>query len=96
MGGTLYFGNNERTRIAVDLWVKACADDPIKRNGDMLHRIVNKLSAKKLLKFERLPLSYCKIFDFQMAGVKQPVIEHFQASRKNKRLINRMGVLGHA
>ena len=86
LGGTMYFANNERTRFIVDEWVKQSELTPTYRNGDMLETIIQK--NKEKIRFGKLPLAYCKIFDFMRNEVDEPVIEHFQASRKYKGLMN--------
>jgi hypothetical protein len=91
MGGTLFFLNNERTEQLVYDWVDACTIRPRERNGDLLFELVKVKKKAKLLKFRTMPLEYCKIFDFQMGGVTKPVIEHFQASRRFKRIVNQIG-----
>lgn len=89
MGGTMYFASNERTKLIVDAWVRMCEKRPNGRNSDLLHGVIRSKAKSVGLKFGRLPLAYCKIFDFVMGGVKEPVIEHFQASRKCKAIINK-------
>lgn len=84
LGGTLYFGNTAASHILADEWVNACQKDPRNRNGDLLEALIKKM---KVVKFSNLPMSYCRIFDFENMG-KEKVIVHYQASRKNKRLIN--------
>lgn len=90
MGGTLYFGNTEKSKMIADKWVELCKQKPNHRNGDLLFEIIRQ--EKKNIKFEKLPLEYCKIYDFKNMTPEPAVIEHFQASRRNKRLINSMGV----
>jgi hypothetical protein len=95
MGGTLFFDNNDRTKAAVDEWVQACKEaasmgkhERKYRNGDLLYKIVKKRRAAKQLIFKEMPLEYCKIFNFAMGRVSKPIIEHFQASRRFKKVIN--------
>jgi hypothetical protein len=90
MGGTIYFGNTEKSKILADKWVELCKQKPNHRNGDLLYSIIQ--SEKKNIRFEKLPLSYCKIYDYNNMTPEPAVIEHFQASRKNKRFINTMGL----
>lgn len=86
LGGTLYFANNKKSKAIVDEWVEACASNPRGRNSDHLQKIVER--EKERIKFYDMPLAYCKIFDSMSAQVPEPVIEHFQASRKFKKTIN--------
>jgi hypothetical protein len=101
LGGTIYFGNTERSKALVDAWVELCTNRPKHRNGDLLFELIQHEPADdddallqniRGLVFVKLPLTYCKIFDFKTMGDEPPVIEHFQASRRNKRKINMMGV----
>ena len=55
-----------------------------KRNPDLLQEII--LSKKFDIIFTELPDTYCKIYDI-MRDVKDPVIEHFQASGRFKRRV---------
>ena len=93
LGGTLFFRNNEIVRDLVDVWVeKACnSERKNERNGDLLQEILG-YGPYQDLKFVALPPTYCQIFDL-MANCGDPVIEHFQASRRFKRQVNRTGVL---
>lgn len=89
LGGTLFFRNNATVRWLVDFWVWKCTiDKPTMRNGDLLQEILD--SGKFNAVFTELPPEYCKIFDI-MRNVREPVIEHFQASRRLKRIVNIMG-----
>jgi hypothetical protein len=81
-----------RARIRVyikskDYWVKACKDFPRDRNSDLLERTLKVHGPD--IKFEELPLAYCKIFDYMSSLVPEPVIEHFQASRKFRVLMDK-------
>jgi hypothetical protein len=88
LGGTLFFKNNERVRTLVDAWVVlACDLRKTERNGDLLQELISK---NPCINFYDLPAEYCKIFD-KMPEVTDPIIEHFQASRRFKREVNRNG-----
>jgi hypothetical protein len=89
MGGTLYFGNTAVARAVVDSWIELLEKRPNARNSDMLHVILRKNEFGH--RFFELPIAYCKIFDFIMVGAETPIIEHFQASRKCKAIVNRHG-----
>ena len=89
LGGTMFFNNTSRVRIIVNEWSQlACGDRFNERNGDLLQELIEKYS--DVIKFVSLPPSYCKIFD-RMDDAGDPVIEHFQASRRNRILVNAMG-----
>ncbi len=89
LGGTMFFANNKKVRWIVDGWVEDCKSFPDQRNGDMLCNLIQ--SYRDKLNFQKLPLSYCCIFDLMKSEVDVPVIEHFQASRRFKTLINQQG-----
>lgn len=86
LGGTMFFANTDNTRFIVDQWVEQCTITPDRRNGDMLWDVIKNNKNKVL--FTKLPLSYCAIFDLMKSEVPEPVIEHFQASRRFKAMIN--------
>jgi len=86
LGGTIFFHNTPTVRQVVDEWVLYSTKvRPNDRNGDILQDILN--SGKYPVRFGQLPASYCKIFDI-MSYVENPVIEHFQASRRFKHQVN--------
>jgi hypothetical protein len=89
LGGTVFFRNTPEVRRLVDKWVEwSMVEFPLKRNPDLLQQLI--LSEEFDINFESLPDEYCKIFDL-MKEVKEPVIEHFQASRRFKRQVNAKG-----
>ena len=89
MGGTMFFRNNERVRVLVDEWAElCCVQCPTHRNGDLLQKLLDR--DIRTIRFQPLPATYCKIFDL-MKDVRDPVIEHFQASRRFKRQVNEEG-----
>lgn len=90
LGGTLFFRNNDKVRRLVDRWTYlSCVESKNLRNGDLLQELIDKNEFG--IVFESLPATYCKIFDL-MRDVKNPVIEHFQASRRFKQIINVQGL----
>jgi len=90
LGGTIFFKNTPNVRWLVENWAWECmVNRPKQRNPDLLKDIIDK--KKFNIKFVELPETYCKIFDI-MRDVKEPVIEHFQASRRFKRQVNIQGV----
>lgn len=89
LGGTIFFRNTPTVRWLVDNWAWECmVNRPKQRNPDLLKEIIDK--QKFAVKFGILPDTYCKIFDI-MRDVKNPVIEHFQASRRFKKDVNIKG-----
>lgn len=89
MGGTLYFGNTDKSRVVVDNWLERLKARPNSRNPDLLHLTVKEL--KGTFDFRELPLSYCRISDFANMGPEK-VIVHYQASRRFKKIVNQQGM----
>lgn len=93
LSGTLWIANNDRGREIVDRWHKEGIEHPEKRHQQCLQDIVNGYL------IYHLPFSYTAIFDAPQRKTIEPVIEHFQASRKyrnaiSKRTINRLTTRG--
>jgi hypothetical protein len=76
--GTLYLKPIPKVVDILEQWKLACTVSS-KRSGLILDSIL-----KNYKDITNLPPTYCKIFDL-MCEVKEPVIEHFQASRLAKR-----------
>ena len=93
-GGTMYFNNTVKTISFVKRWIEYLnSDQYLKspgRKGDQsaLNDLLNKPND---LIIKPLPPEYCFIFDLskQYYGNFNPVIEHFQASRKFKTIVGR-------
>jgi len=77
LSGTLYLQNNATTIEFVEKWKSQCGANP---------HVFDQKSLEVVLEgdYYRLPASYCQIFD-SMSEVKDPVITHFQASRRVRR-----------
>ncbi len=78
LSGTLYLSNNPEGYRVIETWQRLCY-----RNQDSVEQALFHLALienKFLLKAMNLPLSYCKIFDDPT--IADPVIEHYQASRR--------------
>ena len=94
--GTMFFRNTEKIKSLINQWI-----DEIKHHsnyGDETEQLIlqNLLKKRGDILVENLPLSYSMIFDARPdQRVEEPVIEHFQASRKLKKTIgdNRKGEL---
>jgi len=79
LSGTLYFSNNERIKKLVDAWI-----EENKKNPDIWEQKNLATTLKNWNgKVEILPPTYCQIFDLMM-NAGEPIIEHFQASRRYK------------
>lgn len=85
LSGTIFM---KRTHIVFDLlktWEARANMNPTKWDQKVLQSIVPNAKDEWI---DNLPMEYCKIFD--AVDMKcNPVIEHMQASRKWKRIINR-------
>ena len=81
LGGTMYFKNNQRTRALLDLWEKLDIPMETPLSQMTLHPAIERLKADGKLTVYELPPQYTQIFDI-MAENGEPVIEHFQASRR--------------
>lgn len=84
LGGTLYFANNTKVHALVERWRGACKDHLNIWDQMILQFILESRSADLRLNLRVLPPTYCQIFDL-MKDVGDPVIEHFQASRRLKK-----------
>lgn len=79
LGGTMYLANNERVRNFLNLWDRL--DAPMETKLSQ-HTMINAIRQLEYLNIKLLPLTYCQIFD-TMADEGNPVVEHFQASRRS-------------
>lgn len=85
LSGTLYIANNARVRKFVDRWI---AINNIEKRWEQLNldQALQEWNGK--LKIKEMPPAYCQIHDW-MKSVKNPVVTHFQASRKYRFRVNR-------
>lgn len=88
LGGTLYFANTEPSRELVQRWKIKVEHGPKQRNPELLYSAIREMGSN--LRYNNIPPTYCKIFDI-MHRVRNPVIEHFQASRRFKKPVNAQG-----
>jgi len=84
LSGTIYLNNNERTHECVRLWIEKQQAEPTKWDQLSLHSVIKELPDLKVVD---LPMEYTFIFDKFKGKCGGPVIEHFQASRKYRRII---------
>jgi hypothetical protein len=87
LSGTMYLNYNENVLRLLNAWIAACEKYPDKWEQRILEQLLN-LTGEWLgiLNIYHLPASYCQIFDI-MKNEGEPVIEHFQASRRYKKLV---------
>jgi len=79
LSGTLFFRINKRTRDLVADWIELNRQNPTIWEQKNLQRAFKRAPT---LKHAKLPIEYCTIFDDPNRSKIEPVIEHFQASRK--------------
>lgn len=87
LSGTLYFGATEKAKKIVEFWRTVNRQYPHQweqKNLALALRFMPDLTVVEL------PSTYCQIFDL-MRGAEEAVIEHFQASRRYKQIIDREG-----
>jgi len=90
LSGTLWIANTDKGRAVVEAWHKAGIRHPEMRHQRCLQSVVAALDARVY----RLPIEYTCIFDAPSRKGRAAVIEHFQASRKYRRLINTHSMSG--
>ncbi len=79
LGGTMFFRNNDKARAMLDAWEKL--DAPMATHLSQVH-LFNAIKAVPEIRTAKLPDGYCQIFDI-MAMAGEPIIEHYQASRRS-------------
>lgn len=84
LGGTLYFANNARVMALVQRWKHWCKTQLNIWDQILLQILLEDGCADLNLKLRQLPPTYCQIYDL-MKEAGDPVIEHFQASRRLKK-----------
>jgi len=82
LSGTLYFRNTEATRTLVDNWIALNDANPSVWEQKNLATVLEKMDG---IRVHRLPPEYCCIFDTMIKESGDPVIEHYQASRRLKK-----------
>jgi hypothetical protein len=94
LSGTIYMENNERTKRICELWRDINVNEGNESNRMEqwnLDTVINKMKAEDPnFTYKNLPPEYTMIFD-SMRGMYpdiNPVIEHFQASRRFKKDVN--------
>jgi len=84
LGGTIWFSTGPMINRLIDLWVDYQKYERFKKEQQNLQEV---LRTHKEFRIYNLPATYTQIFDL-MKDAGDPVIEHFQASRRFKRLLN--------
>jgi hypothetical protein len=84
LSGTVYFGTSSKAREIVEVWIETNRELPEQWDQKNLQLALDRVPD---VSFVELPPSYCLIFDL-MKDQGPAVIEHFQASRRFKQIIN--------
>ena len=93
LSGTIYMENNERTKRICELWreINIKEGNSTSRMEQWnLDTVITQMKADPNFTYKNLPPEYTFIFDI-MKGIypnAQPVIEHYQASRRFKKDVN--------
>lgn len=85
LSGTLFIANTDIMLNIVEEWIVMNRKQPGNWDQKNLQRVIR--SNRFLIKVFNLPIEYCCIFDDQNRKRIDPVIEHFQASRKLRRAV---------
>jgi hypothetical protein len=85
LSGTLWIANTPKMKAVVEEWNEMGRKHPEIRHQACLQAI---LERQKDILVYHLPVEYTCIFDAPSRKGKQAVIEHFQASRKYRRVIS--------
>ena len=80
LSGTLFIRNDDVSTNIIDEWKALCESDRNVWDQQNLQKIYNTAS----IHFGNLPITYIKIFDYKSQSGVNPVIQHWQASRKYK------------
>ncbi len=86
LSGTIFLKNISKVRLVIDEWANLQQRNPMQWDQKILQLVLDK---QKNLNIINIPATYTQIFD-TMKDVGEPVIEHFQASRRLKTDVRRM------
>ena len=83
LSGTLYFGNTKGARYLVRKWIE---EDRVHPNTNMPQKNLRTVfdREKDNIEWKELPVEYCMIYDSRSRYDVNPIVEHFQLSRKYK------------
>jgi hypothetical protein len=84
LSGTLFIKNNEKMRASLDQWIALN-----KTNNEWDQKNLQQIVEQdNTLQCDILPEAYCKIHKHKVQVERNPVITHYQASRRYRRAIN--------
>lgn len=78
LSGTIYLANNKKVRNLLNMWIAENEKNPSKWDQRTLSDVISRWNGT----VQEIPPTYCQIFDSMKGEGGDPVIEHFQASRK--------------
>lgn len=84
LAGTIYAGNTIAARRFLEKWIEENHSNTQKYDDANLRTVLKRMSGE--IKVMELPVEYCTIFDRPDRANIDPVIEHFQASRKLRKI----------
>jgi len=87
LSGTLFLKNIPRVKAIVKEWISVNNKRKTTWEQRNLQRVINRNAP--ILHVVKLPVEYCCIFDDKRRSKIDPVIEHFQVSRKLRREVAR-------
>jgi len=79
LSGTVFLQNDKKCKELVEQWILKCGEDPKLWDQRALQWVMEQKDNKQC--FHNLPAEYCMIFDYMSNRIKDPIIQHFQASR---------------
>jgi len=86
LSGTVYFANTEWVMDIVCAWEQQCESNPMTFDQKCLEEVLQEQCGRfPGFRCKTIPPEYIKIFDRMNHLVTDPVITHYQASRKAKR-----------
>ena len=89
LSGTIWLANTERGMEIAQRWHEVAKHSPAVRHQQCLALALKALKDEgRPAKIYRLPIEYTCIFDHPLRRGKTAVIEHFQASRRYRRLMD--------
>ena len=91
LSGTIFYKNNDKIKKLFKIWHKENKRTRIMTKGTYVWKVCDQRNLQNAIKnhtpeglqIQKLGPEYCKIFDI-MSFCKNPIIEHFQASRRLK------------
>lgn len=85
LSGTLFIQNNEKMKAVIDQWIALNKTNNLWDQVNLQTIVESHTNLNTYV----LPEAYCKIFKHRVQTERDPVITHYQASRRYKRVINR-------